>query len=270
MKMASSFLVGLGLMVGLSLPAAADDNLATIAAADHRPEAWAERNAYRNPVETLKFFGLKPDMTVIELFPGGGWYTSILAPYLKDEGQYVAAHWDMESDEIPDFYRDIYADFSERFADTERYGEFDVIAFDPPRRSSLGEDGGADMVLTFRNVHGWKRDETFRDVLQAAHAVLRRGGVLGVVGHRLPEDRPNEQAEQHSGYVKQSWVVGMAESEGFRLAGASEVNANPNDTADHPEGVWSLPPSLRGGDEDADTYRAIGESDRFTLKFVKR
>jgi len=268
MKMATSFLLGLGLMTGLSLPAAADDHLAEIAAGDHRPDAWIERNEYRNPVETLQFFGLEPDMTVIELFPGGGWYSSILAPYLKDEGQFVAAHWDMEKDDLPDFYRDAYASYVERFSDTDQYGDIEIIAFDPPNRASLGEDGSADMVLTFRNVHGWKRDGIFGDVLNAASAVLKRGGVLGVVGHRLPEDR--NEPEDFTGYIKQSWVVGMAESHGFRLVEASEINANPADTADHPSGVWSLPPSLREGEETADQFRAIGESDRFTLKFVKR
>jgi len=173
MKMTTSFVLGLGLIAGLSLPAAADDHLAEIAAGDHRSEAWIERNAYRNPVETLEFFGLEPGMTVVELFPGGGWYTSILAPYVKDEGQFVAAHWDMENDDLSDSYRNAYATYVERFSDTDQYGDIDIIAFDPPSRASLGEDGSADMVLTFRNVHGWKRDGIFDDVLNAAYAVLK-------------------------------------------------------------------------------------------------
>lgn len=249
-------------------PVLADERLRTVIDDPDRPQAQAERDQYRHPYETLTFFGIEPDMTVVELSPSGGWYTEILAPYLKDEGQLVAAHWNMEGD-VPDFYRDIRARFDERFADTERFGDIEVIAFDPPELSSLGEPGSADMVLTFRNVHSYKGSGTFRDVVRAAHEVLEPGGVFGVVSHRLPEDR-EQDPEAESGYVKQSWVVGQAESEGFRLAEASEINANPADTADHPEGVWNLPPSLRGGEEDADKYREIGESDRFTLKFVKR
>ncbi|MEE4330758.1 MAG: methyltransferase [Wenzhouxiangella sp.] len=247
----------------------ADSGLADIASGDHRPAEWIERNRYRNPVETLTFFGLEPDMTVVELFPGGGWYTSVIAPYVKDEGQFIAAHWDLSQDEVPDFYREAYASYEERVSDRDRYGEVRIVPFNPPERSTLVENGQADLIVTFRNVHGWKRDGKMRDVLKAAHAALKPGGVLGVVGHRMPEDREGAD-DDRSGYVKQSWMVGMAESEGFRLEAASEINANPQDTADHPNGVWTLLPSLRTGDEDPEKYRAIGESDRFTLKFVKR
>jgi len=261
------------LALAVNRPAFGDDHtdngLADIASGDHRPAEWIERNPYRNPVETLSFFGLEPGMTVVELFPGGGWYTSVIAPYVKDDGQFIAAHWDLSQDDVPDFYREAYASYEKRVSDQERYGDVQIIPFNPPERSTLVEDGQVDMVLTFRNVHGWKRDGKMRDVLQAAHAALKPGGVLGVVGHRMPEDREVAD-DDRSGYVKQSWMVGMAESEGFRLEAASEINANPDDTADHPNGVWTLLPSLRTGDEDPEKYRAIGESDRFTLKFVKR
>ncbi|TVS12517.1 MAG: methyltransferase [Wenzhouxiangella sp.] len=253
----------------LAVPAAADDRLREVIADPARPEAQAARDDQRNPYETLTFFGLRPDMTVVEISPSAGWYTEILAPYLRDEGRLVAAHWNMEGDDVPDFYRRIRAGFEERIADTDRFGNIEIVPFDPPELTRLGEPGSADLVLTFRNVHGYKRAGTFADVLDAVHAVLKPDGVFGVVGHRLPEDR-EQDPEARSGYVHQSWVVAMAESHGFRLVEASEVNANPRDTADHPSGVWSLPPGLREGEETADHFRAIGESDRFTLKFARR
>ncbi len=253
----------------LTAPAIADDRLKEVIADSDRPADQVERDQYRNPYETLTFFGIEPDMTVVELSPGGGWYTEILAPYLKDEGKLVAAHWNLDGD-VPDFYVRIRGEYEERIADTDRFGEIELISFDPPELVDLGEPGSADLVLTFRNVHSWKRAGTFRDVARAAHEVLKPGGVFGVVSHRLPEDR-EQDPEARSGYVQQSWVVGIAESEGFRLAEASEINANPADTADHPNGVWNLLPSLRVEEgDDEEHYRAIGESDRFTLKFVKR
>ncbi|AKS41436.1 class I SAM-dependent methyltransferase [Wenzhouxiangella marina] len=272
MKQSLKFLSGSMLALSLSALVQADDHgvderLVEIAGGDHRPAEWIERNAHRHPAETLSFFGLSPEMTVIELSPGGGWYTSVIAPFVKDEGQYVAAHWDMEQEDLPGYAVQGFAAFTERFGDEATYGEIEIIPFNPPSKPSLGEPGSADMVLTFRNVHGWNGDGILADVFESAREVLKRGGVLGVVGHRLPEDREGTGA---GGYLKQSYIVGMAESHGFRLVEASEINANPADTADHPSGVWSLPPSLRDGEETADQYRAIGESDRFTLKFVKR
>jgi len=254
----------------LALPAFGDDRLAAVIADPDRPSSQAERDPFRNPHETLTFFGIKPDMTVVELSPGGGWYTEILAPYLRDEGQLVAAHWNLDGDGVPDFYRRIRGEYEARVADTERFGDIRIIDFDPPGLVDLGGPASADLVLSFRNVHGWKRAGTFPDVVRAAHAVLKPGGVFGVVSHRLPEDH-EQDPEARSGYVHQSWVVAAVESEGFRLVEASEINANPADSADHPNGVWTLLPGLRVPEgEDVEHFRAIGESDRFTLKFVKR
>ncbi|WP_376696343.1 class I SAM-dependent methyltransferase [Wenzhouxiangella sp. EGI_FJ10305] len=251
----------------LVAPALADEKLKSIIESDDRPAAEAERDQYRNPYETLTFFGIEPDMTVVEISPGSGWYTEILGPYLAGEGQLVAAHWNMEQEELPGYYEPGMATYKERIS-AERFGEVEIIAFDPPEMLDLGEPGSADMVLTFRNVHSYAGDDTFRDVAGAAFEVLKPGGVFGVVGHRLPEDGEQDPG---TGYVKQSWVVGIAESSGFVLEEASETNANPDDTADHPNGVWTLPPSLRVPEgEDEEKYREIGESDRFTLKFVKR
>ncbi|MDZ7791650.1 MAG: methyltransferase [Xanthomonadales bacterium] len=251
----------------LAVPALADDNLKRIIESDDRPAAEAERDQYRNPYETLTFFGIEPDMTVVEISPGSGWYTEILGPYLAEEGKLIAAHWNMDKEDAPSYYGPGMATYKERIS-AERFGDVEIIAFDPPGMSDLGEPGSADMVLTFRNVHSYAGSDTFRDVAEAAFEALEPGGIFGVVGHRMPE---GAESNPRSGYVKQSWVVGIAESSGFVLEEASEINANPDDTADHPNGVWTLPPSLRVPEgEDEEMYREIGESDRFTLKFVKR
>lgn len=249
-------------------PAVADDALRAVIDDPARSDEERARDPYRHPYETLTFFGIEPDMTVVELAPSGGWYTEILAPYLADDGQYVAGHFDLTIEDAPSYYEPAMARWRERVADGERFGEPTVMPFHPPQSTNLGPAGSADMVLSFRSVHGWKRDGVFDDVLQAAHEVLKPGGVFGIVGHRLPEDGDDSE---FTGYVKSSWVVAQAESNGFRLVESSEVNANPDDTADHPNGVWTIPPSLNVPEgEDPAPYEAIGESDRFTLKFVKR
>ncbi len=251
----------------LAPAASADERLRAAIDDPARPDAQTDRDEHRHPYETLTFFGIEPDMTVVELAPGGGWYTEILAPYLAEQGQYVGAHIDPEVEGLPDFYYDMYERWADRISDTGRYGDAEIVGFVPPETTRLGEPGSADMVVTFRSTHGWKDDGVFDEVLQAAHAVLEPGGVLGVVQHRLPEEAASETA----GYVKQSWVVAQAESNGFRLVESSDVNANPDDTADHTNGVWNLPPTLRVEDGDnPEKYAAIGESDRMTLKFVKR
>jgi len=245
----------------------ADDRLRAVIDADQRQDE-AARDPFRNPYETLTFFGIAPDMTVVELSPSGGWYTEILGPYLADQGQLVAAHFNLDRENAPDYYARARTAYDERISDAERFGSIEILPFDPPTVSSLGEPGSADLVVSFRSVHGWKRDEVFDDVLKSTHEVLKPGGVFGIVGHRLPEDGDDSV---FNGYVKQSWVVAQAESNGFKLIEASDINANPADTADHENGVWSLPPSLNVDDEaQREINQAVGESDRFTLKFVKR
>lgn len=247
--------------VNIKLKSAVDGNART---AEERA-----RDVFRNPYETLSFFGIAPDQTVVELSPGAGWYSAILAPYLKDEGKLVAAHFNLDREDPPAYYERVYNEFTGRFADAGRFGEIEIIPFDPPAFASLGEPGSANLVLTFRNVHSWIGGGVLDDVFASVFEVLRSGGVFGVVGHRLPEEREYDP-EERTGYVKESMIIETAERAGFELAGKSEVNANPRDTADHPNGVWTLPPSLRVPEgEDAEKYRAIGESDRFTLKFVK-
>ena len=266
-------LAGLAAAAVLVAPAMADDHmtddrLAAVIADEARPAEESARDAHRHPYETLSFFGIEPDMTVVELAPSGGWYTEIIAPYVAEDGQYVAGHFDLSIDNPPSYYESAMAAWRERVADSERFGEPMVFPFYPPETTDLGEPGSADMVLSFRSVHGWKRDGVFDDVLQATHTVLKPGGVFGIVGHRLPEDGDDSV---FTGYVKSSWVVARAEANGFRLVDSSEANANPEDTADHANGVWTLPPSMNTPEgEDPAKYEAIGESDRFTLKFVKR
>ena len=241
--------------------------LSAAVAAPHRTPANTLRDQYRHPLETLSFFGVEGDDNVVEIWPGGGWYTEILAPYLaQGGGRYYAAAADWGLGGIrklketnPQLYGNVL---------TADFPAFDANATRVP-------NGSADVVLTFRNVHNWRmgyrRDdkqdyapEAFRQMF----AMLKPGGVLGVVDHRLPESASAER-ERTSGYIKTSTVVRLAQEAGFQLAASSEVNANPRDTADWPNGVWTLPPTLALKDKDREKYLAIGESDRMTLKFVK-
>jgi predicted methyltransferase len=233
----------------------------------HRSAENKARNQYRHPVDTLTFFGLKPDMTVIEISPGGGWYTEVLAPVLKDKGRYVAAHNNPMGSPGAQRQRTAFIEKVQSAPDV--YGKVAVTSFGKGIEGNIGAPGSADMVLTFRNVHNWMGAGFAPEAFKAFYAALKPGGVLGVVEHRMPEDRPDTDENRKSGYVKTSEVIRMAEAAGFKLAGQSEVNANPKDTADHPKGVWTLPPNFAAGDTDRAKYAAIGESDRMTLKFVK-
>lgn len=228
-----------------------------------RGEANRARDRYRSPQATLGFFGVRPKQTVVELFPGGGWYSEILAPYVLNGGgtYYVAAPNDRA---LGGFKR--LAD-----KDSALYGRARQVTF-PVREAGQTKvpDGSADVVLTFRNVHNWAMgDEPYADLaFKQIYAMLKPGGVLGIEDHRLPESADSAR-EKSSGYLKVSTVRRLAEQAGFRFAGSSEINANPKDTANWPDGVWTLPPTLRLGDKDRASYLAIGESDRMTLRFVK-
>ncbi|QIZ78846.1 class I SAM-dependent methyltransferase [Ferrimonas lipolytica] len=239
-------------------------SLSELAVAEHRSDNNINRNEFRHPVATLELFGLHPDMTVIELWPGGGWYSEILAPYLRANGKFIAASFDTSGK--PDSY---YVKNGLRYqqklaANPEIYGKTEVIAFQPPAKLSLGVDNSADLVLTFRNLHNWATRGHLPAVFEAAFSVLSPGGVFGVVEHRgYPGIDPK------SGYMDEAEIIALAENSGFRLALKSEINANPKDTKDYPKGVWTLPPSLRMKQTDQAKYLAIGESDRMTLKFFK-
>lgn len=254
-----------------SLPAAADQNsaevqLRTLIAGDHRTPRYAARDKYRHPFETLTFFGVRPDASVVEIWPGGGWYTEILAPYLKGAGKYYAAHRNRDTKDarILKFIQRYDAKLSAR---PDLYGE--VIVTELSRtKAAIAPPGSADFVLTFRNIHNWMKFGFDRQIFEAMYTALRPGGILGVVEHRAnPEEFPDPQAL--SGYVHEEQVIEMAERAGFKFVEKSEINANMVDTRDHPKGVWTLPPSLRLKDKDREKYLAIGESDRMTLKFVK-
>jgi predicted methyltransferase len=236
-------------------------------AGPHRSEANKARDQYRHPKETLLFFGLRPDMTVVEISPSGGWYTEILAPVLKEKGLYIAAHNNPNGSPNAQKQRAAFVD--RKTANPDLYGRMVVTSFGKGIEGNIAAPGSADMVLTFRNVHNWMGAGFAPQAFQAFYGALKPGGVLGVVEHRMPEDRPDTEENRRSGYVKTSEVIRMAEAAGFKLVEQSEVNANPKDTADHPKGVWSLPPNYAMGETDRAKYQAIGESDRMTLKFVK-
>lgn len=251
---------------------AADDAtraaLEAAVAGEHRSEKNRARDVYRHPVETLLFFGIEPDMTVVELYPGGGgWYTEILAPFLRDRGTYYSASYDPESSS--DYYRKNAKAYLDKLAaDPATYGKVKVTVLAPPDKVDIAPAGSADLVLTFRNIHNWMSQGQAETVFAAAYRALKPGGVFGVEEHRgKPGSVQDPKAE--SGYVNEDYVIDLAKKVGFELAGRSEINANPKDTKDHPDGVWNLPPTLRAGETDKEKYLAIGESDRMTLKFVK-
>lgn len=253
-----TWLIAATLASAAAVQAQATDPLKAAVAADNRSVGNAARDGQRHPYETLSFFGLKPTDTVVELSPGGGWYTEILAPYLREGGQLYAA--DAGS-----------ARFKAKMESAGVYGKVKITAFDPRTgKLDIAPAGTADAVLTFRNVHNWMDlgTDKAQAVFNAAFKALKPGGVLGVEEHRLPASR-TQDPKAGSGYVHEATVIKFAENAGFKLAGRSEVNANPKDTADHPEGVWTLPPTYALKDKDRAKYQAIGESDRMTLKFVK-
>ncbi len=233
-----------------------------------RADKNSARDKYRNPVKTLDFFGFKPSMTVVEIAPGGGWYSEILAPALKGQGTFYAAHF--PSDAKGYYARSLNA-FKEKVKTDTRYADVKITEFSPVTNTDIAPAGSADMVLTFRNVHNWymgKNEEGVLSAFQSFHTALKPGGILGVVEHRLPEHR-DDADQKRSGYMKQSYVINIAKQAGFELVDQSDINANPLDSADHPKGVWTLPPRLALGEEKQAQYKAIGESDRMTLKFKK-
>ncbi|HWW56571.1 MAG TPA: methyltransferase domain-containing protein [Sphingopyxis sp.] len=238
------------------------DAIAAAVAAPTRTPTNTPRDQYRHPAETLAFFGVKPGDTVVELWPGGGWYTEILAPLAKAGGGtlYAAAPWERGLNKIKE----------KQAADAGTYGAVKLAEFPATGAGAKVPDGSADVVLTFRNVHNWRfgGSDKAADAFRQIFAMLKPGGTLGVVEHRLNEGDDSAK-EEKSGYMKKSSIVAFAEAAGFKLAGESEINANPKDTKDYPKGVWTLPPNLTEGETDRAKYVAIGESDRMTLKFVK-
>ncbi|GLX78865.1 methyltransferase [Thalassotalea insulae] len=232
---------------------------------EHRSAANKARDQYRHPMETLNFFGFNANMTVVEIAPGGGWYTEILAPALKGKGKLYGAHYPDTGED--NYYSNSRRNLEKKLASNAVFSEVELTNFIPKKASKLAPAESADLVLTFRNLHNWG-EEGMAQVFKDAYKALKKGGVLGVVEHRMPENQ-SWKDNKRSGYVPQALAVKYAEEAGFKLAASSEINANPKDNANHPKGVWTLPPSLRLGEQDKEKYLAIGESDRMTLKFIK-
>ena len=246
--------------------ATASDALKAALASEHRKPGNAARDVYRRPVEVMEFFGLTPDMTVVEVGAGGGWWTELLAVVLYERGKLIVPSSDSASSDPRTAYfgrRDeLLLGRSEiLFGRVERHVQ-------PEGKAEYGPDGSADMVLVFRMLHNWHRYDLWHDQAQAALRVLKPGGVLAVIQHRAPEGAdPDEWAKK--GYLPEDFIVKAMAAEGFELAARSDLLANPKDTKDYPKGVWTLPPTFALGDQDRDRYAAIGESDRVALKFVK-
>lgn len=234
--------------------------------ADHRTPEFVKRDQYRHPLETLKFFEVKAGMTVVEIWPGKGWYTEVLAPYLS-QGKLYAAHF--PTGVGVDYYDTNHALYVEKLeAHPNVYRQVRMAAFDPKRNQLTVPDGSADRVLTFRNVHNWLRSESEAAAFELFYKALKPGGVLGVVEHRALEGIDWE-AMKTSGYMTEQYVIDLAQKAGFVLEAKSEINSNAKDTKNHPKGVWTLPPSLRLKEQGREKYLATGESDRMTLKFRK-
>lgn len=247
------------------------DALAAAVGAVTRTPANVERDGARHPYETLQFFGLTPKMTVVELWPGGGWYTEILAPYLQAAGSFYVAGFDPQaSGDSGKYFREGVMKFAEKLAaNDEVYGNVKVTVLAPPDKVAIAPAASADVVLSFRNVHNWMASDSFAEVLAAAHTALKPGGVLGIEEHRAdPAAAIDPKAK--NGYVNEIELIRQVEAAGFKLAERSEINANLKDTRNHPRGVWTLPPTLALGEKDREKYIGIGESDRMTLRFVKR
>jgi predicted methyltransferase len=252
-----------------SLPVFADDALQAAINGSQRSDANKARDGARHPLQTLEFFGITPTMTVVELNPGGGWYTEILAPYLRAQGQLIEAYPDPKSKDEEN-RNDAAAIQKKMNASPALYDKVKTATFEPPEKLNFVPNNSVDMVLTFRNVHNWVGfgDDKMQALFKGVFDGLKKGGIFGVVDHRLPAGKVQDK-DASTGYVSEAYVIKIAEAAGFKLVAKSEINANPKDNADHKHGVWALPPTFANKDEDRKIYADIGESDRLTLKFVK-
>lgn len=235
-------------------------------AGSHRSASNRARDAHRHPIETLQFFEIQPDWTVVEVWPGGGWYTEILAPFLRERGRLYAAQLDPAAG---DYARGIVEGYRTKLASRpDLYDRVTVTTLAAGAKEPIAPAGSADLVVTFRNLHNWMMFGTEREALSAMHTALKPGGILGIVEHRGDPKVPQDP-KALSGYVNEAFAIELIESAGFELIERSEVNANPKDAKNYEKGVWTLPPTLAAGEQDRARYASIGESDRFTLKFRK-
>jgi predicted methyltransferase len=240
--------------------------LDNILADEHRPEADRARDSFRHPKETLLFFGIRPEMSVLEVWPEPGWYTDVIAPLVREKGRYYAAV--MEPDPGSSYITGRLEAFRNKLAAAPTfYGKAAIVTF-PSDGADVVPPASVDMVVTFRNIHNWMAKDTAAQAFATMFKALKPGGVLGVVDHRGNPASPQDPRAK-SGYVTEDYAIKLIEAQGFKLTGTSEVNANPKDTKDYEQGVWTLPPTYRLGDKDREKYAEIGESDRFTLKFEK-
>jgi predicted methyltransferase len=245
-----------------------DNGLSAVISGEHRSAANQDRDQYRHPQQTLEFFGVSPEMTVVEVWPGGGWYTEILAPWIKQGGgQYISAGF--FPDAQPEYRQKIQLRYEALLAELPtQYDQVVYAGLGKEVNCDVADAGSVDAVLTFRNVHNWLKDDHAAEMFNTFYKLLKPGGVLGVTEHRALPDTDLATMKK-SGYVTQDLVISLAKEAGFVLEESSEINANASDNTDHPKGVWTLPPSLRLGDENRADYLAIGESDRMTLRFRK-
>ena len=269
MKLLKTILAMLALFI-LSTTVMAGDistELDSVLQGQQRNAANVARDIYRHPKETLKFFDLQTDMKVLEILPGRGWYTEVLAPLLKESGELTVASY---GDTHPTKYlRNIHINFIKMMdAEADTYGKVKRAVFNKDGYLSSIPDNSMDMVVTFRNTHNWIRFGGAEDIFAAFYRVLKPGGTLGVVQHRANAGSDGK-ASAEKGYVPEKYLIKLAEDVGFELIKKSDLNANPKDSKDYPEGVWSLPPTYREKDNNRDKYTAIGESDRMTMKFIK-
>jgi predicted methyltransferase len=240
--------------------------LTAILAGDQRPPEERARDVYRHPKETLLFFGIRPEMRVLEVWPEPGWYTAVIAPLVRDQGKYFAGV--IAEDPSSKYITHRLEEYRARLAARpDLYDRVAVVTF-PSDGGDAVPPGSVDMVLTFRNIHNWMARDQAAQAFHSMFRALKPGGVLGVVEHRGNPAVPQDPKAK-SGYVNEDYAIKLIEDQGFRLVAKSEVNDNPKDTKDYEQGVWTLPPTYRLGAKDHDKYAAIGESDRFTLRFVK-
>jgi predicted methyltransferase len=269
----SAKILGVFLLASSGAAAAAAPELADVLALPYRSAENTARDIYRHPLQTLEFFGLQPQHSVLEVWPARGWYTEILAPYLKEQGQLSIANFRQNDGTLEDEKKIFWARLAKKLhQDIEKYpehfGNVRVMEFDPPAQMQPGHVNQYDMVLSFRNSHVWNEAGYLLDVYRALFDVLKPGGTLGLVEHR--SSRLSQiSSKAGEGYLDEYYVIAVAKQAGFVLVERSEINANPKDTKDYPKGVYALPPTLAMGGLDKAKYLAIGESDRMTLKFMK-